>query len=228
MLAEDVGTVPCWTWTLYWQVCPPELATKQNPVPPDGTDLFMSQIDAQPRAVAWDWAQCDTRFAAGGDRFRLNSPGLSSAGLPCCPTKAAPSGGIVSDAFMPKPALKRCVVCRQLVGRKKLVFAAGGQPLHRACQSSTERSSTRSATRFELTRAPKDISRAELLKRIEALRKRDVKMKPRAAKVRPVDRLKPPTASHRDKRTVPPPQPYSGVEMRFRDGRWLQMHPDSE
>lgn len=140
--------------------------------------------------------------------------------------KAPPSGGIVSDAFRAKPALKRCVVCRLPVARKKLAFASGGQPVHRACQSTTDGS--RSAAPTGLTRAPKDIGRAELLKRIEALRKRDAKMKPRAANVQPADRPKAPRASGRANRPVVPPQPYYGVEMKFIDGRWVQMHPDSE
>jgi hypothetical protein len=114
------------------------------------------------------------------------------------------------------------------VARKNLVFATGGQPVHRACQSTTDRSSTRSPAPPGLTRAPKDISRAELLKRIEALRKRDTKMKPGAAKVQPAGRPKPPIAPHRGKRPVSPPQPYYGVEMKPIDGRWVQMHPDSE
>ncbi|MEU1789382.1 hypothetical protein ABZ553_26630 [Streptomyces sparsogenes] len=113
------------------------------------------------------------------------------------------------------------------MARKKLVFASGGQPVHRACQSTTDRSPTRSAAPTGLTRASKDISRAELLKRIEALRKRDAKMKG-AAKVQPAGRPKPPRAPHRSKRPVAPPQPYYGVEMKFIDGRWVQMHPDSE
>lgn len=56
-LTQDAGIAPYMTRTLYWQVCAPELASKQNPVPPDGTDSFMSEIGAQPRATAWDWAQ---------------------------------------------------------------------------------------------------------------------------------------------------------------------------
>ncbi|WP_406384530.1 hypothetical protein [Streptomyces sp. NBC_01618] len=130
--------------------------------------------------------------------------------------------------FKSKPAMKRCTVCRQPVSRKKLVFATGGEPVHRACQSNTDRSSTRSAAPFGLPRAPKDISRAELLKRIEALRKRDTKMKPGAAKPQRAERSKPPAAPRRGKRLVHPPQPYYGVEMRSIDGRWVQMHPDSE
>jgi hypothetical protein len=84
--------------------------------------------------------------------------------------------------------------------------------VHRACQSTTDRSATRSAAPTGLIRAPKDIGRAELLKRIEALRKRDAKMKPRAAKVQPADRPKPPTAPRRANRPVAPPQPYHGAE----------------
>lgn len=57
MLTQDAGIAPYGTRTLYWQVCAPELASKQNPVPADGTDSFMSEIGAQPRATAWDWAQ---------------------------------------------------------------------------------------------------------------------------------------------------------------------------
>ncbi|WP_405856900.1 hypothetical protein OG407_09630 [Streptomyces sp. NBC_01515] len=57
MLAQDAGIAPYGTRTLYWQVCAPELASKQNPVPPDGTDSFMSEIGAQPRVTSWDWAQ---------------------------------------------------------------------------------------------------------------------------------------------------------------------------
>ncbi|MFE7860131.1 hypothetical protein [Streptomyces sp. NPDC057403] len=54
-LSQDAGIAPYGTRTLYWQVCAPELASKQNPVPPDGTDSFMSEIGAQPRATVWDW-----------------------------------------------------------------------------------------------------------------------------------------------------------------------------
>ncbi|MET4921836.1 hypothetical protein P3L51_05650 [Streptomyces sp. PSRA5] len=93
----------------------------------------------------------------------------------------------------------------------------------------TDRSPNRSAALPGLTRAPQDISRAELLKRIEASRKRDAKKKPGAVKARPADRPEPPKAPHRSNRpVVPPPQPYYGVEMKFIDGRWVQMHPDSE
>ncbi|MFD5008608.1 hypothetical protein [Streptomyces chartreusis] len=53
-------------------------------------------------------------------------------------------------------------------------------------------------------------------------------MKPSTAKAPRAERLKPATAPRRGKRPVPPPQPYYGVEMKFIDGRWVQMHPDSE
>ncbi|MFJ2967289.1 hypothetical protein ACIPIC_33945 [Streptomyces collinus] len=96
------------------------------------------------------------------------------------------------------------------MARKKLVFASGGQPVHRACQPTTGRAATRSAALTGTIRAPKDIGRAELLKRIEALRKRDAEMKPRAAKCRP------PTATSRRQRRanrpVAPPLSYHGVE----------------
>ncbi|AEM85875.1 hypothetical protein [Streptomyces violaceusniger] len=134
----------------------------------------------------------------------------------------------MSDTFRSKHALKLCVVCRQPVGKKKRVFATGGQPVHRTRQSPTDRSATRSAAPPGLIRAPKDISRAKLLKRIEALRKLNAKMKPGAAKAQSADRPKPPTALHLGKRPNPSPQPYYGVDMKFTDGRWVQMHPDSE
>ncbi|WSM52474.1 hypothetical protein OG963_01870 [Streptomyces sp. NBC_01707] len=56
-LTQDAGIAPYGTRTLYRQVCAPDLASKQNPVPADGTDSFMSEIGAQPRAISWDWAQ---------------------------------------------------------------------------------------------------------------------------------------------------------------------------
>ncbi|MFF3699331.1 hypothetical protein [Streptomyces sp. NPDC002221] len=79
-----------------------------------------------------------------------------------------------------------------------------------------------------MTLVPKDISRAELLKRIEALRKRDPKKRPDAAQVQPAGRPEPPTPPHRGERLATPPQPYYGVEMKFIDGQWVQMHPDAE
>ncbi|MEU0394512.1 hypothetical protein ABZ208_17385 [Streptomyces sp. NPDC006208] len=115
------------------------------------------------------------------------------------------------------------------MARKKLTFTPGGQPAHRACQSAPDRPPTRAAATPGPARAPKDISRAELLKRIEALRKRDPKMNLRAKKAQPGGRPKPPpTAPRRNQRPVAPPQPYYGVEMKSLDGRWVQMHPDSE
>ncbi len=148
----------------------------------------------------------------------------------------------MSDASKSKPALKRCAVCRNSVARKKLVFTASGQPVHRACRPSADRLPGRSATPSGITRAPKDISRDEMLRRIAALRKGDAKAKPKpgavtkpgapkkrgTAKVPPARRPKPPVTSHRGTQASRPPQPYYGVEMKFIDGRWVQMHPDSE
>ncbi|UWE11946.1 hypothetical protein [Actinacidiphila bryophytorum] len=56
-LTQDAGIAAFGTRTLYWQVCAPELASRQNPVPADGIDAFMSEIGAQPRATSWDWAR---------------------------------------------------------------------------------------------------------------------------------------------------------------------------
>ncbi|MFG2520193.1 hypothetical protein [Streptomyces sp. NPDC048527] len=56
-LTQDAGIEPYGERTLYWQVCAPELASKQNPVPADGTDSFMSEIGAQPRTTTWHWAK---------------------------------------------------------------------------------------------------------------------------------------------------------------------------
>ncbi|MEU3100204.1 hypothetical protein [Streptomyces griseoflavus] len=148
----------------------------------------------------------------------------------------------MSDASKSKPALKRCAVCRNSVARKKLVLTAGGQPVHRACRTSADRLPGRSATPSGITRAPKDISRDEMLRRIAALRKGDAKAQPKpgavtkpgapkkrgTAKVPPARRPKPPVTSHRGTQASRPPQPYYGVEMKFIDGRWVQMHPDSE
>jgi hypothetical protein len=113
------------------------------------------------------------------------------------------------------------------VAAKKLVLAVDGQPVHRACRTTTDRPPARSVAPPRLARAPKDISRAELLKRIEALRKCDAKKKPVAVKASPVGRPKRPKPPHLGKRPVPPPRPYSGVEMKFIGGRWVPMHPDS-
>ncbi|MFI0962956.1 hypothetical protein ACH4S8_16375 [Streptomyces sp. NPDC021080] len=55
-LSQDAGIAPYGTRTLYWEVCAPELASKQNPLPADGTDSFMSEMGAQPRGTTWDWA----------------------------------------------------------------------------------------------------------------------------------------------------------------------------
>ncbi|MFI6108679.1 hypothetical protein [Streptomyces sp. NPDC051310] len=110
------------------------------------------------------------------------------------------------------------------MSRKKLVLATGGRPMHRACRSAAGRS----AVPPGLTRAPQDISRAELLRRIEALRERDARAKPGTTKVQPASRPERRPAPHRGQRPPRPPQPYYGVDMKFIDGRWVQMHPDAE
>ena len=40
---------------IYWRVCTPELAAKQNPPAHDGTDPFMSEIGAVPDKFRWTW-----------------------------------------------------------------------------------------------------------------------------------------------------------------------------
>ncbi|MGW7284785.1 hypothetical protein ACWGH4_04700 [Streptomyces sp. NPDC054847] len=73
------------------------------------------------------------------------------------------------------------------------------------------------------------MSRAELMKRLEKLRKQDAAKKPQVtAKARISPRPKPTTAAKRTRSTVATPQPYYGVEMKSIGGRWVQMHPDSE
>ncbi len=71
------------------------------------------------------------------------------------------------------------------------------------------------------------MSRAELLRRLEELRKRDTKTKVQGKKRQPGPRSEPKVTSARA--SVPAkPQPYSGVEMKYRNGEWIQMHPESE
>ncbi|MBM9435754.1 hypothetical protein [Actinacidiphila bryophytorum] len=71
------------------------------------------------------------------------------------------------------------------------------------------------------------MSRAELLKRIEELRRLDAK-KPQAAKnPRPRPRSEPRVVSAHTAASLEP-QPYAGVEMKYRNGQWVQMHPESE
>ncbi|MGW1809762.1 hypothetical protein [Streptomyces sp. NPDC002078] len=55
-LTQVAGIAPYQERTLYWDVCAPELASKQNPPPPDGTDGFMSEIGAQPMQYSWKWS----------------------------------------------------------------------------------------------------------------------------------------------------------------------------
>ncbi|GAA2816788.1 hypothetical protein GCM10010441_46650 [Kitasatospora paracochleata] len=54
-LTQVAGIAPYQSRTLYWDVCAPELASKQNPPPADGTDSFMSEIGAQPMTNSWTW-----------------------------------------------------------------------------------------------------------------------------------------------------------------------------
>ncbi|MFC8172318.1 hypothetical protein [Streptomyces sp. NPDC057325] len=141
-------------------------------------------------------------------------------------------------------ALKRCVVCRLPVSKKKLTTVNGLRPAHRACRpapgpdTSTVtvtftgiRGGTGTPSPFAgLPQAPKQkqMSRAKLLKRIEELRQRDEEKKARAAKAQPRPRIRTKAASPRSGTPAAGSQPYYGVEMKSVNGRWVQMHPESE
>lgn len=85
-----------------------------------------------------------------------------------------------------------------------------------------------SAAPPDWARKQKQMSRTELLRRIQKLRERDAKKKPQAAKGQPSPRprVKAPSKNATNPTTAPPP--YYGVEMKLIDGRWVQMHPESE
>ncbi|MGW2743928.1 hypothetical protein [Streptomyces sp. NPDC001450] len=55
-LTQVAGIAPYQERTLYWHVCAPKLASKQNPPPSDGADGFMSEIGAQPKRYSWKWS----------------------------------------------------------------------------------------------------------------------------------------------------------------------------
>jgi hypothetical protein len=54
-LTQTVGIAPYSRKMIMWRVCAPELASKQNPPSPDGTDSFMSEIGAVPKSFRWLW-----------------------------------------------------------------------------------------------------------------------------------------------------------------------------
>ncbi|MFJ6777894.1 hypothetical protein [Streptomyces yangpuensis] len=140
------------------------------------------------------------------------------------------------------------------MGRRKLVVIKGGRSAHRACRPLTGgQASATPATASAPAGKPrkqKPMSRAELLRRIQELRARDAKTKPGATKDRAPTRSAPKSplssASTASKagtkgkakavsqpkaatgRRAITPQPYYGVEMKSVDGRWGQMHPESE
>ncbi|MEU4353610.1 hypothetical protein [Streptomyces virginiae] len=143
------------------------------------------------------------------------------------------------------------------MARKKLVVMSGGRSAHRSCRPSaggprvaSTPGAARAATAVVKQQKQKPMSRTELLKRIQELRARDAKKKPAAAKDRSAARLQPKSTQPKSKtkaptkakakakavpranaaathRTTTPP-PYYGVEMKCIDGRWVQMHPESE
>ncbi|MFI1432019.1 hypothetical protein [Streptomyces lydicus] len=115
------------------------------------------------------------------------------------------------------------------MAKKKLVIIKGGRPAHRACRPPAGGEPPASAAPPGRARNTKQMSRTELLRRIEELRQRDAKKKPQVAKGQSGKRPGPrPQATVRaNSRTVAPP-PYYGVEMKRLNGRWVQMHPESE
>ncbi|MFD4319037.1 hypothetical protein [Streptomyces sp. NPDC058548] len=138
--------------------------------------------------------------------------------------------------------LKRCVVCRLPVSKKKLTTLNGRRPAHRACRPGPDTSTvTVTFTGIRVGPEPpapfaglpqaskqKQMSRAALLKRIEELRQRDAKKKAQTTKTQPRSHAKTKGASARTSTPATGSQPYYGVEMKSVNGRWVQMHPESE
>ncbi|MFB8083737.1 hypothetical protein [Streptomyces sp. NPDC056013] len=147
--------------------------------------------------------------------------------------------------------LRRCVVCAQPVSPKKLVLVRDNRPAHRACRPVTgvpvrAAAEAAAAAAARKPKAPKPMSRAEMLRRIDELRRRDAR---RAAEqgrgkaggrgaAKSVGGGRGAAKSAKSAKKVPGPgvggsgeagpQPYYGVEMKSVGGRWVQMHPDSE
>ncbi|WP_133243214.1 hypothetical protein [Streptomyces scopuliridis] len=114
------------------------------------------------------------------------------------------------------------------MAKKKLVIIKGGRAAHRSCRPLTGGEPPASAAPPGRARKRKQMSRTELLRRIQELRERDAKKKPQAAKGQPISRPKAKASTKRATSPTIAPQPYYGVEMKSVDGRWVQMHPESE
>ncbi|MGO4341522.1 hypothetical protein [Pedococcus sp. 2YAF34] len=54
-MTQVVGIAAYSQKVVTWEVCAPELASKQNPPRPDGLDSFMSEIGAAPADFSWRW-----------------------------------------------------------------------------------------------------------------------------------------------------------------------------
>ncbi|MFF3247053.1 hypothetical protein ACFYWY_25735 [Streptomyces sp. NPDC002870] len=113
------------------------------------------------------------------------------------------------------------------MAKKKLVIIKGARAAHRACRLLTGGEPAASAAPPGRARKQKQMSRTELLRRIQELRERDAKKKPQA-KGQPRPRPKAKASTKRATSPTIAPQPYYGVEMKSVDGRWVQMHPESE
>ncbi|MFJ7417239.1 hypothetical protein ACIQXD_01310 [Streptomyces uncialis] len=132
------------------------------------------------------------------------------------------------------------------MSKKKLTTINGHRPAHRACRPSPSTDTRTVTVTFTgarrapgppspvtaLPQAPKQkqMSRATLLKRLEELRQRDAKKKAQAAKAqaRPRARIRDKATSARTGTPATRSQPYYGVEMKYVNGQWVQMHPESE
>lgn len=56
-LTQTVGIAPYTRKAIFWDVCAPELADKQNPPRADGIDAFESEIGARPDYFTWSWVK---------------------------------------------------------------------------------------------------------------------------------------------------------------------------
>ncbi|MFD9613123.1 hypothetical protein ACFWWS_27600 [Streptomyces sp. NPDC059083] len=153
-------------------------------------------------------------------------------------------------------AFRRCIVCSSPISPKKLVLVRGGLPAHRACRPVTgvpvqAAKAAAAASRAAAPKPDKPMSRAEMLRQIDELRRRDARKKAAEAagtasakKVSPrkaAARKDAPAVRGRGRSSAAPaavtrsgapvsrqPQPYYGVEMKSVGGQWVQMHPESE
>lgn len=176
--------------------------------------------------------------------------GLARGSSPWCRTCRPESGAAVVTRLVRPPA-PACPYCSNPVSlKKRSALTPSGALAHLLCAKSADRTippsrarevmadrrrthvSKPAALASPVAPAPKQkqkqISRAELLRRIEKLRERDAKKKSQEAKGRPTPRPKTTIPTRRAATPAIKPQPYYGVDMKPINGRWVQMHPESE